>query len=299
MTPDLRRRRRPGETVIEAVLAGCGVVSILTTAAIVFTLARDGIGFFRTVPVWDFVSGTVWAPKGSPQHFGVLPLLAGTVLVSAVALAVAVPLGLGAATYMSEYAGPRVRRALKPLLEILAGVPTVVYGYFALQFVTPALRHVFPKIEVFNALSAGLVMGIMIIPTVASLSEDAMRAVPQSLREAAFGLGAGRRRVAVRVVVPAALSGIAASVILGISRAIGETMIVAIAAGSTPRLTANPLESIQTMTGYIAQVALGDSSAGTVDYRSIFAVGFALFALTLLLNLASQMFVRRFRQVYQ
>ncbi len=294
----LRRRRRPGEAVIEVVLAACGIASILTTAAIVWTLTRTGLSFFRTVGVLDFLTGTEWAPKGAPQRFGVLPLLAGTTLVSVVALVVAVPLGLAAATYLSEYAGPRLRRYLKPMLEVLAGIPTVVYGYFALQFVTPLLRALFPGIEVFNALSAGLVMGIMIIPTVASLSEDAMRAVPQSLREGAFGLGAGRRRVAVRVVVPAALSGIAASVLLGISRAIGETMIVAIAAGSTPNLTANPLESIQTMTGYIAQVALGDSQAGTVDYNSIFAVGCTLFVLTLALSLTSQRFVRRFRQVY-
>ena len=296
---DLRKRRRPWETVIEAVLAVCGVVSILTTIAIVFTLVDNGLAFFRDVAVLDFLTGTVWAPKGQPQEFGVLPLLAGTLLVSAIAIAVALPLGLGAATYLSEYARPRTRRVLKPMLEVLAGVPTVVYGYFALRVVTPVIRELFPAVDIFNALSAGIVMGIMIIPTIASLSEDAMRAVPESLREGAYGLGAGPARVATRVVIPAALSGIAASVILGISRAVGETMIVAIAAGSTPNLTGSPLESIQTMTGYIAQVSLGDSQAGTVDYRSIFAVGFTLFVLTLLLNLLAQRFVRRFRQVYQ
>ena len=296
---DLRRRRRPRERAIESALALCGLFSVFTTAAIVLTLVGNGLDFFRSVSVLDFLTGTVWAPKGAPQLFGVLPLLGGTVLVSLIALLVAVPLGLGAATYLSEYCRPRARRVLKPLLEVLAGVPTVVYGYFALQAVTPALQTFLPNMEIFNALSAGLVMGIMIIPTIASLSEDAMRAVPQALREGAFGLGAGRRRVATRVVIPSALSGIAASVILGISRAVGETMIVAVAAGSTPKLTVNPLESIQTMTGYIAQVALGDSSAGTVDYSSIFAVGLTLFVITLVLNLVSQRLVRRFRQVYQ
>jgi len=295
---DLRRRRRPTEMLIEGLLAACGVLSIFTTLAIVGLLLRDGLKFFQDVAVWDFVSGTEWAPKGSPQLFGVLPLVAGTVLVSVIALLVAVPLGLGAATYLSEYAEPRARRWLKPMLEVLAGVPTVVYGFFAVQTVTPLIKKVLPQTDFHNALSAGVVMGIMIIPTIASLSEDAMRAVPQSLREGAFGLGAGRRRVSVRVVIPAALSGIVASVILGISRAVGETMIVAIAAGSTPKLTISPLESIQTMTAYIAQVALGDSQQGTVDYNSIFAVGLALFVLTLALNLLSVRFVRRFRQVY-
>ena len=298
---DLRRRRRPVERVIEVVLLLCGLVSVATTAAIVFTLVSNGLDFFRDFSARDFFTGTTWQPKGAPQLFGVLPLLGGTLLVSVVALLVALPLGLGAATYLSEYAPPGLRRFLKPLLEILAGVPTVVYGYFALRTVTPVLKSVLgeDEVSIFNALSAGLVMGVMIIPTIASLSEDAMRAVPQSLREGAFGLGAGRKRVATRVVIPAALSGIAASVILGISRAVGETMIVAVAAGSTPNLTVDVRESIQTMTGYIAQVALGDSQQGTVDYQSIFAVGLTLFVMTLLLNLLSQRFVRRFRQVYQ
>jgi len=298
---DLRRRRRPGETAIEGLLLLCGAVSIATTAAIVWVLVSNGLSFFADFSAVDFLTGTVWQPKGSPQLFGVLPLLAGTLLVAGIALVVAVPLGLGAATYLSEYARPGVRRVLKPLLEILAGVPTVVYGYFALRTVTPLLQRVLgdESVDVFNALSAGLVMGIMIIPTVASLSEDAMRSVPEALREGAFGLGSGRRRVATRVVIPSALSGIAASVILGISRAVGETMIVAVAAGSTPNLTIDVRESIQTMTGYIAQVSLGDSQQGTVDYQSIFAVGLTLFVMTLLLNLLSQRFVRRFRQVYQ
>ncbi|HVE99622.1 MAG TPA: phosphate ABC transporter permease subunit PstC [Mycobacteriales bacterium] len=298
---DLRRRSRPGERVIEATLMLCGLVSVLTTVAIVYTLVSNGLDFFRDFSAKDFFTGTTWQPKGAPQLFGVLPLLGGTLLVSAVALVVALPLGLGAATYLSEYARPRARRFLKPLLELLAGIPTVVYGYFALRTVTPVLKGIFgeDQVSIFNALSAGLVMGIMIIPTIASLSEDAMRAVPQALREGAFGLGSGRRRVATRVVIPAALSGIAASVILGISRAVGETMIVAVAAGSTPNLTVDVRESIQTMTGYIAQVALGDSQQGTVDYQSIFAVGFTLFVMTLALNLLSQRFVRRFRQVYQ
>jgi phosphate transport system permease protein len=296
---DLRRRRRPLESVTGVVLAACGGVSVLTTLAIVYTLVSEGLSFFSDHGVWEFLTGTVWSPKGSPAVFGVLPLVAGTLLVSAIAVLVAVPLGVAAASYLSEYSRPRLRRVLKPALEVLAGVPTVVYGYFALTAVTPVIQTIFPRTSIFNALSAGLVMGIMIIPTVASLSEDAMRAVPNSLREAAYGLGAGRRRVAVRVVIPAALSGIAASVILGISRAVGETMIVAIAAGATPKLTADPLQSIQTMTGYIAQVALGDTQRGTDDYYSIFVVALALFLITMLLNLMSVRLVRRFRQAYE
>lgn len=294
---DLRRRRRPAESLIEGLLALCGVISVATTIAIVYTLIKEGVGLFSDVTIGEFLLGTTWAPRGG--DYGILPLLAGTVLVSFIALAVAVPLGLAAATYLSEYAKPRVRRVLKPMLEVLAGVPTVVYGFFALTVVTPQLKKIFPGMGVFNALAAGLVMGVMIIPTVASVSEDAMRAVPQSLREGAFGLGAGKRRVAVRVVIPAALSGIAAAVILGISRAVGETMIVAVAAGSTPKLTGNPLESIQTMTGYIAQIAGGESSRGSLQYKSIFVVGLTLFVLTLILNLISVRLVRRFRQVYQ
>lgn len=293
---DLTRRRRPVESVIEALLALCGVISVATTLAIVGTLLNDGLGLFAEVNFGEFLFGTTWAPNSG--EFGILPLIAGTLLVSAIAVAVAVPLGLAAATYLSEYARPKVRRVLKPMLEVLAGVPTVVYGFFALTVVTPLLKKIF-DIDVFNALSAGLVMGIMIIPTVASVSEDAMRAVPQSLREGAFGLGAGRRRVAVRVVIPAALSGIAAGVILGISRAVGETMIVALSAGSTPKLTANPLQSIQTMTGYIASIAGGESSRGSLQYKSIFVVGLTLFVLTLILNLITVRLVRRFRQVYQ
>ncbi len=295
---DLRKRRRPTETVIEALLTLCGLFSIATTLAIIGTLIKDGLKFFTEISVTDFLFGTVWQPKGTPQEFGVLPLLSGTLLVSAIALLVAVPLGLGAATYLSEYARPGVKRVLKPLLELLAGVPTVVFGFFALTFVTPLLQKVFPSMSIYNALSAGLVMGVMIIPTIASVSEDAMSSVPQALREGAFGLGAGRRTVAVKVVIPAALSGIAAGVILGISRAVGETMIVAVAGGATPNLTANPIESIQTMTAYIASVAGGESQRGTVDYSSIFVVGFTLFVLTLVLNMISIRFVRRFRQVY-
>ncbi|HZG93741.1 MAG TPA: phosphate ABC transporter permease subunit PstC [Mycobacteriales bacterium] len=296
---DLRRRRRPGETVIELLLALCGILSVGTTVAIVGMLVRDGGAFFGEIGVLDFLFGTTWQPKGSPAKYGVLALLSGTLLVATIALLVAVPLGLSAAIYLSEYARPRARRILKPMLEVLAGVPTVVYGFFALTWVTPQLKKIFPDIGVFNALAAGLVMGIMIIPTIASVSEDAMRAVPQSLREGAFGLGAGKRRVAVRVVVPAALSGIAAGIILGVSRAVGETMIVAVAAGATPNLTADPLKSVQTMTGYIASVAGGEGARGTTDYSSIFAVGLTLFVLTLILNLISVALVRRFRQVYQ
>lgn len=233
-----------------------------------------------------------------PQSFGVLPLVGGTFLTAGIAILVAVPIGLASAIYLSEYAKDKVRRVVKPLLEILAGVPTVVYGYFALTFITPLLQNIFPNMIVFNALSAGLVMGIMIIPMASSLSEDAMVAVPRSLRNAAYGLGATRFEVATRVVLPAAVSGIVAACVLALSRAVGETMIVAIAAGSTPRLTLNPLESIQTMTAYIVQISLGETPHGTVEYYTIFAVGLLLFIMTLLMNLFGQWFVRRYREKY-
>ena len=294
----LRPRKRPHEVVAYYVLFVCAALTIATTTAIVVVLLTEGYLFFREIPLSDFLGDTVWDPNIA-DRFGIWPLVAGTLLVTAIALVVALPLGLGAATYLSEYASPRVRRYLKPALEVLAGVPTVVYGFFALNAVTPVVRFFFPEAQIFNALSAGLVMGIMIIPTIASLSEDAMTAVPRSLREGAYGLGATKRVVATRIVIPSAFSGIAAATILGISRAVGETMIVTIAAGSTPNLTVNPLESVQTMTAAIAQKALGESSQGTVDFYSIFAVAFALFLLTLLLNLISAGLVRRFRKGYE
>ncbi|MDP2743647.1 MAG: phosphate ABC transporter permease subunit PstC [Dehalococcoidia bacterium] len=298
-SPRRVRRQNPlGERGIQGLLLACALVSIFTTIGIVVMLVVQALGFFRSVSIIEFLSGTKWTPLFQPQHFGVLPLVGGTLLTAGIAILVALPVGLASAIYLSEYARDRVRRAVKPLLEILAGIPTVVYGFFALTFVTPLLRNIFPSMIVFNALSAGLVMGVMIIPMVSSLSEDAMMAVPRSLRDAAYGLGATRLEVATRVVMPAAVSGIVAACILALSRAIGETMIVAIAAGSTPKLTLNPLESIQTMTSYIIQVSLGETPHGTVEYYTIFAVGLLLFVMTLLMNLFSQWFVRRYRERY-
>ncbi|MBA2558239.1 MAG: phosphate ABC transporter permease subunit PstC [Chloroflexi bacterium] len=295
-------RPRYGEKVIVGVLAVCGALSILTTVGIVLVLFLDAGTFFRQVSVVEFLTGTQWRPFGGLERgqFGVLPLINGTLLVTAIAMAVAVPLGLGAAVYLSEYAQARVRRTLKPALELLAGVPTVVLGYFALTFMTPVLRAVFGTgtVQIFNAASAGIVMGIMIIPTVASLAEDSMSAVPQGLRESAYGLGATKRHVAVRVVFPAALSGIVAAVILGLGRAIGETMIVAIAAGNLPQMTANPFAQIQTMTAYIVQAVGGEAARGSLTYQSIFAVGALLFVFTFAVNLLAARFVRRFREVY-
>jgi phosphate transport system permease protein len=279
-------------------LVACALISILTTVGIVVMLVAQSVGFFRQVSLLEFFTGTKWTPLFEPPNFGVLPLVSGTLLTAGIAILVALPVGLASAIYLSEYAREGVRRVLKPFLEILAGIPTVVYGYFALTFITPLLQKVFPSLIIFNALSAGLVMGIMIIPMVSSLSEDAMIAVPRSLRNAAYGLGATRFEVATRVVMPAATSGIVAACILALSRAVGETMIVAIAAGSTPRLTLNPLESIQTMTAYIVQISLGETPHGTVEYYTIFAVGLLLFIMTMLMNLFGQWFVRRYREKY-
>ncbi len=286
--------------MVRVLLGACGLVTVLTTVGILASLAGETVAFFHDVSPLSFFGGTQWAPTfGSHARFGVLPLVNGTVMVALIGAAVATPLGLLIAVYLSEYARPRVRAFLKPLLEVLAGIPTVVLGFFALNFVTQdVLEKLVPGTERFNALSAGIVVGIMIVPTIASLSEDAMRAVPQGLREAGYGMGATRRVVSLRIIVPAALSGIAASVILAVSRAVGETMIVAIAAGNQPRMSANPLEAIQTMTAYIVQVSLGDTPAGSVAYRTIFAVGSTLFLMTLVLNVASQRIVRRFRQEY-
>ncbi|HEX7051613.1 MAG TPA: phosphate ABC transporter permease subunit PstC [Longimicrobiales bacterium] len=291
------RRRR--ERAVGVSLFLCSVVSVLTTVGIVAVLLVEAAGFFVEVSPIEFLTGTQWTPLFRPRHFGVLPLLAGSVLVAAGAAVVALPVGLASAIYLSEYAPGRVRTIVKPALEVLAGIPTVVFGYFALTFVTPLLRRVWPETQIFNAASASIVVGIMIIPLVSSLSEDAMSAVPRSLREGAYALGATRFEVATRTVVPAALSGIIASFILAVSRAIGETMAVVIAAGATPRLTLNPLESIQTMTAYIVQVSLGEASVGSIEYRTIFAVGLTLFVVTLLMNIASMAVLRRFREVYE
>ena len=286
------------ERAIGAALALAGAVSILTTVGIVVVLVWESVGFFRHVPILDFLTGTVWTPLFEPQRFGVLPLLAGSVLIALIASLIALPLGLGAAIYLSEYSPRRVRDVLKPILEILAGIPTVVYGYFALTFVTPVLRHVIPGLGIFNALSAGIVVGIMILPLIASLSEDAMAAVPRELRQGAYALGSTKLEVATRVVTPAALSGIMASFILAVSRAIGETMAVVLAAGMTPQLTFDPRESVQTMTAYIVQVSLGDTPFGSIEYQSIFAVGLLLFMVTLVMNIFGRWFLNRYREVY-
>lgn len=293
------RSRRIQEGLVTTMLFLASAVSVLTTVGIVAVLVYEATGFFKHVSPIEFLTGTQWTPLFQPQSFGVLPLLMGSLLVAFGAALVAVPIGLGSAIYLSEYAHPRVRRIVKPALEVLAGVPTVVYGYFALTFVTPLLRVFWPGTDIFNAASASLVMGIMIIPLVASLSEDAMRAVPRSLREGAYALGATKLEVSVRTVVPAALSGIVASFILAISRAIGETMIVAIAAGSTPNLTLNPLQSVQTMTAYIVQVSMGEVVFGSMEYQTIFAVGLTLFVLTLIMNAISILVLRKFREVYE
>jgi phosphate transport system permease protein len=286
------------EPLIEWLLLGCAAVSVLTTVGIVAVLIGETVSFLREVSVLEFLFGTEWTPLFATQRFGVLPLVAGTALVSGIAMLVALPAGLLSAIYLSEYANATVRRIIKPLLEVLAGVPTVVYGYFALMFVTPALQRVIPGLAGFNALSPGIVMGVMILPLVSSLAEDALHAVPTGLREGAYALGASRMQTTIRVVVPAALSGITAAFILSISRAVGETMIVAIAAGQQPRLTASPLVPVETMTTYIVQVSLGDTPAGTLEYKTIFAVGMLLFLSTFLLNIASAWLRERFRQEY-
>ena len=291
-------RTRRLEWIIERVLFLCAALSVLTTVGIIAVLSVETIGFLREVPLLEFLTGTEWTPLFAKPRFGVLPLVAGTVLVSAIAMLVALPMGLLSAIYLSEYAPDGLRRVVKPVLEVLAGVPTVVYGYFALMFVTPLLQGVFPQMSGFNALSPGIVMGIMILPLVSSLSEDAMRAVPRGLREGAYALGATRMQTALQIVVPAAFSGITAAFILAVSRAVGETMIVTIAAGQQPRLTANPFVPLETMTAYIVQVSLGDTPQGTLEYRTIFAVGMLLFLMTFGLNLASTWLRERFREEY-
>ena len=296
----LRRGRRDLEgKIVRWLLIGCAAVSILTTIGILVTLLSEAYQFFIEIPVWDFISGTRWTPILKPQSYGVLPLVMGTLLVATIAAAVALPVGLFTAIFLSEYAPERISRIIKPILEVLAGIPTVVYGYFALTFVTPQLQRLIPDMIVFNALSAGLVMGIMIIPMVSSLSEDAMLAVPRSLRHAAYALGATRLEVSLRVVVPAAFSGIVAAFILAISRAVGETMLVFLAAGATPQMTFNPLESVQTMSAYIASTVFGEQARGMLAYKTIFAVGFLLFLMTLCMNLIGQLLVSRWREKYE
>ncbi len=291
--------RRLYEGAIGLLLFLCATLSIFTTIGIIGVLIFETVEFFKEVSIIDFLTDTQWTPLFVEKHFGILPLLTGTFLVSTIAMAVALPLGLLSAIYLSEYAPGRVRDVVKPLLEILAGIPTVVYGYFALLFVTPLLKSFIPGMAGFNALSPGIVMGIMILPMVSSLSEDAMYAVPRELKEGAYALGATRLKVITSVVIPGALSGIVSAFILAVSRAVGETMIVTIASGQQPRLTLNPLVPIETITAYIVQVSLGDTPAGTIEYKTIFAAGMTLFIFTLILNLVSYWMRERFREEYR
>ncbi len=298
---ELAKRPRIGETIIEGVLLIAGLISIGVTIGIVYVLLHDALQFFALdeVTLVGFFTDTVWQPQIG--RFGVLPLLSATLMVSFIAMLVALPLGLAAAAYLSEYASVRARSTIKPTLEVLAGIPTVVYGYFALTFMTPFLRNIFgtDNVQIYNVAAAGIVVGILIIPLVASLSEDALHAVPRSLREAAYGLGATKLETTLRIVIPAALSGITAAFVVSISRAVGETMIVAIAAGAGPKLTINPLEAAETMTGYMVRISGGDLSYDSVDYQSIFAIGLVVFAMTMVLNILSQRIVRRFREAYE
>ncbi len=291
-------RRHLPERFIQALLFLAAFSAVAVTFAIVVMLVYESLGFFKHVSIVEFLTGTQWTPLFSIKHFGVLPLVAGTLVVAAVALAIAIPLGTIIAIYLSEFAPHRVRETVKPFLELLEGVPTVVYGYFALLFVTPLLQTFIPGLPGFNMLGAGIVMGIMIIPYVSSVSEDAMRAVPMHIREGSYAMGATRLQTALRVVTPAATSGIVAAYILGISRAVGETMIVAIAAGTQPNLTWNPMEGAATITAYIVQVSLGDLPHGSLEYQSIFAVGLVLLLMTLLFNVLGHLLRRRFREVY-
>ena len=297
----LRRKRRPTEALIQAFLFFCGAVSILTTLGIVFVLGREALLFFAhpDVTLWEFFTTTQWQP--AIGRFGIWPLVTATFTTSVIAVGLALPVGLAVAIYLSEYASARARGILKPVMEVLAGVPTVVYGYFALTFMTPLLRAIFGEttVEIYNTGSAGLVIGILILPLVTSMSEDALSAAPRSLREAAYGLGATKLETALKVIVPAALSGIMAAFIVAVSRAFGETMVVAIAAGAGPNFTLNPFRAAETMTGHIVRISGGDLSYDSLDYDSLFAVGLLLFLITLALNLFSQWMVRRFREVYE
>ena len=293
-----RRMRHVRERIIESLLFLAAFSSVAITIAIVVILVRESLGFFEHVSIVDFLTDTQWTPLFDDAHYGIMPLVVGTLVTAGVALAVAIPVGTIIAIYLSEFAPHRVREVVKPVLELLDGIPTVVYGYFALLFVTPLLQYFFPDLPGFNMLSAGLVMGVMIIPYVSSISEDAMRAVPMHIREGSYAMGATRFQTALRVVTPAAFSGIAAAYILGISRAIGETMIVAVAAGMQPNLTWNPMEPAQTITAYIVQVSLGDLPHGSIGYQTIFVAGLTLMLMTLVFNIAGYWLRKRFREVY-
>jgi len=295
---DLRGRRRPGEIAVRIALGAAALLSVVITIGIVISLLIPAVGFFEQVPIVEFLTGTRWTPRFADASYGVLPLITATAWTTLVALAVAVPFGLGSAIYLSEYAPDRVRRTLKPILELLAGVPTVVFGYFALTWFTPFLQSIGIQVGPFSLLAAGAVMGVMIIPTVASVSEDAMSAVPGALRQGSAALGANRMQTSLRVVIPAAFSGVVAAIVLGISRAIGETMIVTIAGGQMVQMVSSPLDQGATMTTFIANAALGDSRVGSLEYDTLFAVGLLLFVLTLIVNLVAIELVRRFRQEY-
>jgi phosphate transport system permease protein len=294
-----RSRRRPGEQITLLLLGAAALVSVLVTVGIVVTLLGEGLPFFKEVGLGDFLTGTTWQPNA--DKFGVLPLLAASLWIAGIAAVVAVPLGLGAAIYLSEYAREPVRRTVKPILELLAGMPTIVLGFFALDSLTPALQNigVLGPNQIFSALSAGIVVGLLITPLISSLSEDALRAVPGAMREGAYGVGATKRVVATRIVLPAALSGVMAAIVLGVSRAVGETMAVTLAAGTQPNLTSDPTQPMQTITAYIVAISKGEASRGTTQYQSIFAVGILLFVVTLIINIVALRFVRRFRTVYQ
>ncbi|MGH3078288.1 MAG: phosphate ABC transporter permease subunit PstC [Gaiellaceae bacterium] len=294
-----RKRIRWGEVFVQAVLFLAAAVSVLTTVGIVASLLLPAVDFFREISPWEFVTGTTWAPLFEPGSFGVVPLVVGTFVISFWSAVVAFPLGLGVAIYLSEYARPRVAGFLKPVLEILAAIPTVVLGYFALTFVTPLLRDIGVQVEIFNVLAASLVLGVMLIPTVASLSEDAMAAVPRDLRDGGYALGADKLQVSTRIVVPAAISGIIAAFVLAFSRAVGETMIVLIAAGQLAQITFDPRATIETMTAFIGATGNGDVPTGSTEYKTIFAVGLTLFVITLVINLISIRLVRRYREVYE
>ena len=290
--------RKRNDTIIEVVLLAAACVSVFTTLAIVYILVKESISFFANVSLWRFLTDTQWTPLFDDAHFGIIVLLSGTLSSSLVALTIAIPVGTVIAIYLSEFSSHRAREILKPVLELLSGIPTIIYGFFALLFVTPLLKLIYPGLPTFNVLSAGIVMGIMIIPYVSSLSEDAMRAVPMSLREGSYAMGATRFQTATRVVVPAAFSGIASAYILGISRAVGETMILAVAAGMQPNLSLNPLEPAATITSFIVQVALGDLPHGSVGYQTIFAAGLTLLIITLLFNLLGHWLRRKYREAY-
>lgn len=293
------KKRKIIEFSIEKLLLASSLISILTTVGIILVLTVEGVAFFKEVSIIDFLTDTEWTPLFTQKHFGILPLLSGTILTSFIAITVALPIGLSIAVFLSEYSSVRFRELIKPVLELLAAVPTVIYGFFALIVVTPFLQKIIPGMSSFNSLSAGLVMGIMIIPYVSSLSQDALLAVPSSLREASYGMGATRLQTSIKVMIPAASSGIIVSVILAISRAVGETMIVAIAAGQQPRLTLNPLVPVETITAYIVQVSLGDVPHGSLEYRTIFAAGITLFVFTLILNNVSYWFKRKYQEKYE